>query len=158
MIEPFEFETIRLQAPLPTGTVGTQVLRGNGSIDEEQIKSFSSLKMGSNEMQLDRQQLHIYQTKIGNPSNINSHESKLVPDRIVSVDVHGPMYQEPKQALESSKTSSELLSSFLDRQMTYIPQTDLHQMPSFKINAPDMPFLNPGITSIDSRKVDFNWM
>ena len=75
MIEPFEFEHIRLQAPEPSGHVGSAILQGKGTVDEEEIKSFSSLKQGTDDIRLDGQRLRVYQTKIGNPSHIDARLS-----------------------------------------------------------------------------------
>lgn len=158
MIEPFEFETIRLQAPLPTGQTGQAILRGKGSVDEQEIKSFTTLKQGMDSMRLDAQQIRMYQTKIGNPSYINSHESNLVPERIISLGVLAPHAEEPTASTNTSMTTSQMLSKFLDHDMTFVPQTDLHHAPAMKVNSPETPYLNPGLTTVDSRKVQFNWI
>jgi hypothetical protein len=157
MIEPFEFETIRLQAPQPSGETGQAILRGKGSVDEEELKSFSTLTRGMDAMKLDNQQIRVYQTKIGNPSTINPHEASLVPERVISLGVLAPNYEELTANEHNSKTSSEILSAFLDSEMSFVPRNDLHQPPSFAVNSPETPFLNPGLTTIDSRKLTFHW-
>lgn len=157
MIEPFEFEQIRLQAPLPSGETGKAILQGKGSIDEQDIKSFSVLKQGTDDIRLDGQQLRVYQTKIGNPDTVDAHKADLVPERILSLGVLGPNYEEPTVSTDMTRSTSELLSKFLDETMSFVPNTDLHHMPPIQVTSPDMPYLSPGITSIDSRKVNIHW-
>jgi hypothetical protein len=158
MIEPFEFETIRLQAPLPSGSTGKTVLHGKGSVDEQEIQSFSVLKQSEDALRLDGQQIRVYQTKIGNPQSIDPHQANLVPERIVSLGPLAVNYEEANASMEHTKTTSELLSTFLDSEMLFVPNTDMHHAPPFSVNAPDTPFLNPGLTSIDSRKLSIHWM
>ena len=157
MIEPFEFEGIRLSAPQPTGDTGKAILQGKGSVDEQEIKSFSTLKQGMDDIRLDGQLLKVYQTKIGNPNEIDAHKAVHVPDRIISLGVLGPNYEEPTVSESTSQTSSELLSTFLDHTMSFVPRTDLHVMPPIHITSPDMPYLSPGLTTVDSRKVQIHW-
>jgi hypothetical protein len=157
MIEPFEFEHIRLQAPQPSGETGKAILQGKGSVDEQEIKSFSVLKQGTDDIRLDGQQLRVYQTKIGNPNDIDAHKAQLVPERILSLGVLGPNYDSPTVSEDQSHSTSELLSKFLDETMSFVPSTDLHTMPPIHITSPDMPYLSPGITSIDSRKLQIHW-
>jgi hypothetical protein len=157
MIEPFEFEGIRLQAPQPSGETGSAIIQGKGSIDEQEIRSFSNLAKGMDDLKLDKQQIRVYQTKVGNPSTINSHEASLVPERVISLGVLGPKYEEPTVSMDTMKTTSELLSTFLDSDMSFVPSTNLHHAPPFSVNAPDTPFLNPGLTTVDARKVTVHW-
>lgn len=157
MIEPFEFESIRLQAPLPSGETGKTVLHGKGSVDEQEMKSFSVLKKGMDDVKLDGQRLRIYQSKIGNPGTIDAHKAVYVPERIISMGVLAPNYEEATTGDETTKSSSELLSKFLDETMSFVPRTDLHVMPPMHITSPDMPYLSPGLTTVDSRKVQFHW-
>jgi len=122
------------------------------------ITSFSDLSKTSDTLKLDDQKLKIYQTKIGNPNTIDNHSSVLVPERIVSLGALAPNGQEPiTEDNESRKTSSQLLSTFMDHDMSFIPKTDLHRIPAMHVNSPDSGFLNPGITSIDSRKLNIHW-
>lgn len=158
MIEPFEFETIRLQAPKPSGETGKSIIHGKGSVDEQEIKSFSVLKKGMDDLRLDGQQLRVYQTKIGNPEGIDSHKAVLVPERVISLGPLGPNYEEPIARDPPAKTTSELLSSFLDSDMSFVPRTDKHVMPPIRMTSPDMPYLSPGLTTIDSRKVKVDWV
>jgi hypothetical protein len=157
MIEPFEFEGIRLQAPQPSGDTGKAILQGKGSVDEQEIKSFSVLKQGMDDIRLDGQQLRIYQTRIGNPDAINAHKADLVNERVLSLGTLGPNYEEPTVTDQSSHSSSELLSKFLDHSMSYVPRTDLHVIPPIHITSPDMPYLSPGLTTVDSRKLQIHW-
>lgn len=158
MIEPFEFETIRLQAPQPSGKTGKAVIHGKGSIDEEEIKSFSTLKQTEDAIPLDSQRLRIYQSKIGNPSSIDSHKADYVPERVVSLGPIAVNYEEKTTPVQVETSVSELLSKFLDQDMSFVPSTDKHHMPSFNINSPNAPFQTPGLTSIDAHKVKFNWV
>ena len=157
MIEPFEFESIRLQAPLPSGEKGSAIIQGKGSVDEQEIKSFSVLKQGMDDVRLDRQQLRVYQTRIGNPAAIDAHKADLVPERILSLGPLAPNYQEPTVSEVPTQSTSELLSTFLDQSMSFVPRTDLHIMPPLHITSPDMPYLSPGLTTVDSRKVQIHW-
>lgn len=157
MIEPFEFEGIRLQAPNPTGVVGSAILQGKGSVDEQEIKSFSTLQHGMDDIRLDGERLRVYQTKIGNPSSIDRHKAVLVPERIISLGTLGPNYEEPTVDPTETMTTSERLASFLDQEMSFVPSTDLHVMPPLHVTSPDMPYLSPGLTTIDSRKVQIHW-
>lgn len=157
MIEPFEFESIRLQAPQPSGETGKAILQGKGSVDEQEMKSFSVLKQGMDDIRLDRQQLRVYQTRIGNPDAIDAHKADLVPERVMSLGTLAPNYQEPTISEVSTHSTSELLSKFLDQSMSFVPRTDLHVMPPIHITSPDMPYLSPGLTTVDSRKVQIHW-
>lgn len=157
MIEPFEFESIRLQAPQPSGETGKTILQGKGSVDEQEIKSFSVLKQGMDDIRLDKQQLRVYQTRIGNPAAIDAHKADFVPERITSLGPLAPNYQEPTVSEVSTQSTSELLSTFLDQSMSFVPRTDLHIMPPLHITSPDMPYLSPGLTTVDSRKVQIHW-
>lgn len=157
MIEPFEFESIRLEAPKPTGTVGKTIIQGKGTIDEKALQSFSSLKQGDDAIRLDTQQLRVYQTKIGNPASYNTHKAEFVNERILSKPPLAVNHDDAIAPTPSSKSSSELLHHFLDTSMSYIPSTDKHHMPPFHVNSLDSPFLSPGLTSIDAHKVHVNW-
>lgn len=158
MIEPFEFESIRLQAPQPHGTAGQQVLLGNGSIDEQEMKSFSALSASDDTIPMDKERLRIFQNKIGNPLSIDPHAAVHVPERLVAQGAIAPNYVEPTEEMRYTTNTSALLSSFLDQDMTYIPSTDKHKPTGMHINNPRINHLNPGITTIDSRKIAFNWM
>lgn len=158
MIEPFELESIRLQAPQPSGTTGTSMLMGQGTVDEQTVKTMSSLNRTVDDIVLDKQQVRIYQSKIGNPATINTHEAALVPERIVSLGPLAPYDSLPTVTDEPPRSTSELLSKVLDGSMSHVPNTNLNHLPAFSVHRPDQPFLNPGLTSIDSRKLSFNWV
>jgi hypothetical protein len=157
MIEPFEFESIRLHATLPTGTTGGAILKGSGSVDEQEIKSFAQLKKNEEDLNLDRQKLRIYQTKIGNPNSINSHQAVYANEHLTSLGNPAPNYVEPTESIGTTQSSSELLSSVLDKEMSFVPSTDLHVLPGMHVNHPERNFLNPGLTTVDSRKVNIHW-
>ena len=107
---------------------------------------------------MDRQSRHIYQTRIGNPDNENSHFAAYVPDRLIGMGNLAPSYKEPEVVEDvSDLTSSQRLSSYLDSQVQFVPSMDKQLIPSFTVNSQDAPFLSPGITSIDSRKLNIQW-
>ncbi len=157
MIEPFEFESIRLHAALPTGKTGSAILHGSGSVDEQEIKSFAQLKKNQEELNLDRQKLRIYQTKIGNPSTINPHQAMYANEHLTSLGNPAPNYVEPTESMVTTQSSSELLSSMLDKDMSFVPSTGLHVLPGMHVNHPETNFLNPGLTTVDARKVSIHW-
>lgn len=157
MIEPFEFETIRLQAPKPSGDTGKAILHGAGSVDEQEIKSFAQLKKNEDDLKLDQQKLRIYQTKIGNPNSINSHQAVYALEHLTSLGNPAPNYVEPIESMDVGQTSSELLASMLDNDMSFVPNTDLHVLPGMHVNRPETNFLNPGLTTVDARKMSVHW-
>ena len=157
MIEPFEFESIRLSAPKPSGETGKAILHGAGSVDEQEIKSFAQLKQSEDALKLDKQKLRIYQTKIGNPSSVNPHQAMYANEHLISMGNPAPNYVEPTESLEVTHSTSELLSNVLDKDMSFVPSTDLHILPGMHVNHPESNFLNPGLTTVDARKVSVHW-
>lgn len=158
MIESFEFEGIRLSAPKPSGVTGQTILRGNGSIDEQEMRTFSELTNKSESLSMDTQRLKVFQTRIGTLKETDSHAASDVVNRVAIHGALAPGYTEPKTQYDVKKTSSEILSSFLDEKMSYVPPTSEHVMPSFTVDAPRRPYLNPGITLMDKHKVNVNWV
>lgn len=157
MIEPFEFEPIRLEAPEPKQDQGSLILRPTG-IDNEEFKGLSSFTKKTDVPVLDRQRHRIYQTRFGNPDNVNSHYAHYVPDRLIGMGNMGAGYQAPETLpVENGLSASERLSSYLDQQVQFVPALDKHALPAFKVNTQDAPFLSPGLTSIDARKVSVLW-
>jgi len=157
MIEPFEFEAIRLSAPKPNGATGKAILQGSGSVDEQEIKSFAQLKKNEDDLKLDRQKLRIYQTKIGNPSSVNPHQAMYAYEHLISLGNPAPNYVEPTESMAEPKSTSELLHTMLDKDMSFVPSTDLHVLPGMHVNHPETAFLNPGLTTVDARKVSVHW-
>lgn len=157
MIEPFEFEAIRLHAPQPSGETGHAILKGNGSVDEQEIKSFAQLKQNEDSLKLDRQKMRVYQTKIGNPASVNSHQAIYANEHLTSLGNPAPNYVEPTESMQVSESTSHLLSQVLDTDMSFVPSTDLHVLPGMHVNHPEKNFLNPGLTTVDARKVNVHW-
>lgn len=157
MIEAFEFENIRLKAPQPKSRQGDAVLLPH-QIDQTEFTGMSTFSKREDAPKLDRQLRHIYQTRIGNPDNMNSHLAAYVPDRLIGMGTLAPGYQEPEVVQDQNDlTSSQRLSSYLDSQVQFVPAMDKQVTPSFNVNSQDAPFLSPGLTNIDSRKLNITW-
>ena len=157
MIEPFEYEPKHLVATKPAGIVASSSLGSFASIDMDVNRSMSRLIDPVETMRLDTQQTRIFQTKIGNPFQENTHESVLVPDRIIGLGALVRSDNPPALASTSTRSTSEILSNILDHQATFIPSNTKHVLPAMNINSLDSPYLSPGLTSIDSHKVKPNW-
>jgi hypothetical protein len=157
MIEPFEHDKIVLKRPAPTGVEGSQVLVPQG-IDKEVSRTMSVLTRSMDDIRLDTQQIKVHQTRIGNPSAIDNHSASYIYDRITSLGPIAPNYETPTVSPEDGLNSSQLLHQYLDSQATFKPRIDAHKLPAFSVTSLNSPYLTPGLTSIDSRKVDFNWV
>jgi len=158
MIEPFEFEQIRLQADAPSGHIGKAVLGGLKTVDMQERTTMSDVVKGKPDIQLDQQQLKIYQTRIGNPSNIDSHKAVYVPDRIIAKEPIVTFYDTKSVSDSEVPRCSDLFHSYLDQQAKFIPSISDHKLPSFQVVGQNEPFLTPGLSNIDARKVNFHWM
>lgn len=157
MIEPFEHDKIVLNRPAPQGVTATEILSKQG-IDEEMSRTMSLMTMSKgDDFKLDTQQLKVYQTRIGNPSQIDSHSASYVYDRITSLGPLAPNHEMPTVSMENTESSSQLLHKYIDSQATFKPRIDAHKLPAFSVTSLNSPYLTPGLTSIDSRKVEFNW-
>ena len=156
MIEPFEHDKIVLNRPAPQGVSGSQVLAKQG-IDEETSRSMSVMTSSLDNIRLDTQQLKVFQTRIGNPSNIDNHSASYIYDRITSLGPLAPNHETPTVSTEEPSSTSQLLHQYLDSQATFKPRIDGHKLPAFSVSSLNSPYLTPGLTSVDARKVEFNW-
>ena len=156
MIEPFEHDKIVLNRPAPQGVSGGQVLASRG-IDEETSRTMSTMTSSLDDLRLDTQQIKVYQTRIGNPSNSDNHSASYIYDRVTSLGPLATNHETPTTSMEESSTTSQLLHKYLDSQATFKPRIDGHKLPAFSVTSLNSPYLTPGLTSIDSRKVHFHW-
>jgi hypothetical protein len=145
MIEPFEFEPIKLSAkPMESAHSSLASTR----LDQSAVDGVSKFHAHMNEITLDNAQGRVYQTKIGNPDEWNSHTSRYVPDRLVQEDVH--------EGQGESISMSRRLSHYLDSQASFVPNIDRHLPLAFQVISPDEPCFSPGLTSIDRHKYMMN--
>jgi len=156
MIESFEFEPIRLAAPLPTRTQGKEDIGGKNSVDLHLAEGVGQLQNREKDVLLDNSQIRVFQTKIGNPDMVNSHFAQSVQDHLLSM---GTLVVDNEQKTEpetETKSVSEILSSYLDSKVQFIPAIDKHILPPMNVVSMHEPFLTPGLTSIDGRKLKLN--
>lgn len=157
MIEPFEYEPKRLNAPPPTRLQTPEPLQGATSIDKDVARSMSSLQDSMHDLTFDMRQARIFQTRLGNPSTENPHQAQFVVDRLVGKGLPVVDDETPAEEPHTYISTSERLSRVLDKQASYVPSFSNHVYPSLTVNNPEEPFLSPGITSVDARKVHVRW-
>jgi len=156
MIESFEFEPIRLSAPIPINRQAEKELGGKESVDVHVEDGVGEVAFREKDLVMDKSQIRIFQTKIGNPDSINSHFAHSVQDRLLSMGTLVVDNEEKFESESSSRSTSEILSSYLDSEVQFVPAMDKHILPSLNVVSMREPFLTPGLTSIDSRKLKYN--
>ena len=150
MIEAFEHESIRLGS---TGKHASSSVEVSTLPLDKQDKIGSGKTKWSNETpKLDNEMGHIYQTRVANPDNYDSHSVRWIHDRILGQGQKVVDNQIPNVAATPSGRTSQILSRYLDSQATFVPSTDRGLPPPMEVVSPDEPFLSTGLTSVDRRK------
>lgn len=141
MIEPFEFEPIKLYAkPMETSHSSVADTR----LDQSVADSILPLDKSSNEITLEHSQNRVYQTKLSDASMWNTHQAAYVLDRLVQKDTEQPTSEH--------MSLSRRFNQFLDTKASFVPNIDKHIPPTFQVISPDEPCFSPGLTSIDRHK------
>ena len=157
MIEPFEFETIRLSAPSVTREQKDVPVKSSGTVDFDLSKGISSFHNSMNDLKMDMSRQRVFQTKLGNPMLESQVEAQFQNDRVVG---KGPLVvggNEPAEVSDTSVSSSELFHRYLDVEATFVPSISKHILPTMSTIGLDSPSLYPGLTNVDSRKLNIAW-